>query len=102
MGPIGKNLSEERTVEDKCLYNITSIFNLHGQESSFERRYIYIYRSLSEDESISEMERRKRREIDGRSVLLRVLILVSRDVIINTKYERTSSINPSNRTLTTS
>lgn len=66
----------------KCLYNITSIFNLHGQESSFERRYIYIYRSLSEDESISEMERRKRREIDGRSVLLRVLILVSRDVII--------------------
>lgn len=27
----------------KCLYNITSIFNLHGQESSFERRYIYIY-----------------------------------------------------------
>lgn len=58
---IGGGGGEDRYA-DKCLYNITSIFNLHGQESSFERRYVYIYiythRSLSEGESISEMERR--------------------------------------------
>lgn len=39
---IGGGGGEDRYA-DKCLYNITSIFNLHGQESSFERRYVYIY-----------------------------------------------------------
>lgn len=82
MGPIGKNLSEERTVTNASIISRPFLIFTVKKARSKEGIYIYIYRSLLEDESISEMERRKRREIDGRSVLLRVLILVSRDVII--------------------
>lgn len=82
MGPIGKNLSEERTVTNASIISRPFLILKRSRKLVRKKVYIYIYRSLSEDESISEMERRKRREIDGRSVLLRVLILVSRDVII--------------------
>lgn len=47
MDPIGKNLSEERTVEDKCLYNITSIFNLKTVKKARSKKGIYIYISFA-------------------------------------------------------